>query len=108
MNEGSAIGAMVSRRVARRVSPFLRALTLEGPRNDEHMKFPEISRTGDPSHASATARLTAARREECRLATTAHAARGSADEAEAASQLSAASAEVAAREAWLGWVEHGV
>jgi hypothetical protein len=72
------------------------------------MKFPEISRKGDPSHASAIARLTAARREERRLAAAAHAARNSADEAAAQSQLSAAAAEVTAREAWVGWVEHGV
>ncbi len=72
------------------------------------MKFPEISRKGDPSHASAIARLTAARREERRLTAAADAARGGADEPEAASRLSAAASEVAAREAWLGWVEHGV
>ena len=72
------------------------------------MKFPEISRKGDPSYVSAIARLSAARREERRLAVAAHAARDSADEPEAASRLSAATAEVAAREAWVGWVEHGV
>ena len=75
---------------------------------DERMKFPEISRRGDPSHVSAIARLTAARHEELRIAAAAHAATGSADEPEAASRLSAASAEVAAREAWVHWVEHGV
>ena len=37
-----------------------------------------------------------------------NAVRRSADEPEAASRLSAASAEVAAREAWVGWVEDGV
>ena len=71
------------------------------------MKFPEISRRGDPSHVSAIARLTTARREQQHLAAAAHAARGSADEPEAASRLSAATAEVKAREAWVGWVEHG-
>jgi hypothetical protein len=74
---------------------------------DEHMKFPEISRKGDPSHVSAIARLTSARHEERRM-TAAHAAAGGADEPEAASRLGAASAEVAAREAWVRWVEHGV
>ena len=72
------------------------------------MKFPEISRKGDPSHDIAVDRLTAARREEHRLAAAAQAASGSADEHEAASRLSAATAEVGAREAWVGWVEHGV
>lgn len=72
------------------------------------MRFPEISRKGDPSHVSAIARLTAARREERRLAAAADAAKGSADEPEAASRLSGATAEVGAREAWVGWVEHGV
>ena len=71
------------------------------------MKFPEISRIGDPSHASAIARLTAARSEERRLAA-AHTASGSAEEHEAESRLSGATVEVAAREAWVGWVEHGV
>ena len=72
------------------------------------MKFPEISRKGDPSHVSAVARLTAARSEERRLAAADDAARGSADEPEAASRLRAATAEIRAREAWVGWVEHGV
>lgn len=72
------------------------------------MKFPEISRKGDPAHTSAIARLTAARREERRLAAATHTASGSAEEHEAASRPSAATAEVAAREAWVGWVEHGV
>jgi len=72
------------------------------------MKFPEISRTGDPSHVSAIARLTAARHEQRRMTAAAHAATGGADAPEAASRLSAASAQVAAREAWVRWVEHGV
>ena len=80
----------------------------EGPRNGEHMRFPEMSRRGDPSHTSAVARLVAARNEERRLAADAHAAKGGSDEREAASRLNAATAEVAAREAWVGWVERGV
>jgi hypothetical protein len=72
---------------------------------DEQMKFPEISRKGNSSHVSAIARPTSARREERRMAAALNAARGSADEPEAASRLSAASAEVAAREAWVRWVE---
>ena len=72
------------------------------------MRFPETSRKADPSHASATARLALARDEERRLAAEADAAQGSAAEHGAASRLSAATADVAARQAWVGWVEHGV
>ncbi|MGZ6639503.1 MAG: hypothetical protein ACXVII_42570 [Solirubrobacteraceae bacterium] len=72
------------------------------------MRFPEMSRRGEPSHVSALARLASARGEERRLANEADSARGSSAEAAAASRLSAGTAEVAAREAWVGWVEHGV
>jgi hypothetical protein len=72
------------------------------------MRFPEHSRKGDPSHDSAVDRLTAARSEERRLESAADAAKGSAEEHEAESRLDAATTEVAAREAWVGWVEHGV
>jgi hypothetical protein len=67
-----------------------------------------MSRRGDPSHTSAVARLAAARNEEGRLAADAHAAKCGSDEREVASRLNAATAEVAAREAWVGWVERGV
>ncbi len=72
------------------------------------MKFPEISRKGDPSHVNATARLASARGEEGRLATEADTARGSSAEPAAESRLDAATADVAARAAWVGWIEHGV
>jgi hypothetical protein len=72
------------------------------------MMFPEISRAGDPAHDSATARLGVARGEQRRLAADATAASGSAAERESERRLSAARAEVAAREAWVGWVERGV
>jgi hypothetical protein len=48
------------------------------------MNFPEISRDGYRSRVIAIARLACARGEHCRFA------------------------DVAAREAWLGWVERGV
>jgi hypothetical protein len=67
-----------------------------------------MSRNGDPSHVSAIARLALARDDKRRLATEADAAQGSAAEHAAASRLSAGTADVAAREAWVGWVEHGV
>ncbi len=72
------------------------------------MNFPEMSRKGDLSHLGAIARLHAARDEECRLAVEARAARGSSAEAAAESRLSAAATDVAAREAWIGWIERGV
>jgi hypothetical protein len=72
------------------------------------MKFPEMSRQGDPSHLSATARLVGARDEHSRLAAEADAVRGTPAEDAAASRVSAAAADVAAREAWVGWIEHGV
>lgn len=67
-----------------------------------------MSRKGDPSHLSAIARLALARDEERRLAVEADATQGSAAEHAAASRLSAGRTDVAAREAWVGWVEHGV
>jgi hypothetical protein len=99
-----------TKRVARRVlcpSSF-RALIQEGQRNGEHMKFPETSRKGDPSHLSAIDRLACARDEQRRLAGEAHAAQGSSAQDATESHLSEAKADVAAREAWLGWIEGGV
>jgi hypothetical protein len=72
------------------------------------MKFPETSRKGDPSHLGAVARLASAHDEERRLAAEADIAQGSSAEPTAESRLSAATADVAARAAWVGWVEHGV
>lgn len=72
------------------------------------MNFPEMSRKGDPSHVSAVARLAGARDEHRRLAAEALAARGTAAEDAAASHLNSAATDVAAREAWVGWVERGV
>jgi hypothetical protein len=72
------------------------------------MMFPEMSRDGDPAHDSATARLAVARGEQRRLAADAKAASGTSTEYETQRRLSAARAEVAAREAWVGWVELGV
>ena len=80
----------------------------EGLRNGEHMRFPELSRRGESSHSDAIARLDAVRGEQRRLADDAHAATGGPDEHAAASRLSSASGEVAAREAWVDWIERGV
>lgn len=80
----------------------------EGLRNGEHMRFPELSRRGEPSHRDAMSRLAAVRSKQRRLAADAHAAKGGSDEHAAASRLSSTTAEVAAREAWVDWIERGV
>ena len=72
------------------------------------MRFPERSRTGDPVHTSAVERLDTARKEQRRMATDAQAASGTPTEGRTAVRLSAANAEVSAREAWVGWIERGV
>jgi hypothetical protein len=72
------------------------------------MKFPELSRKGDPSHLGAVARVVSARDEQRRLAAEADAAQGSTAEPAADSRLRTAAADVAAREAWVEWVERGV
>jgi hypothetical protein len=80
----------------------------EGLRNGEHMRFPELSRRGEPSHRGAISRLAAVRSDQRRLAAEAHAAKGGSDEHAAESRLSSATEEVAAREAWVDWIERGV
>jgi hypothetical protein len=72
------------------------------------VRFPERSHVGDPVHTSAVDRLDRARIEQQRLAADAQAARGTSGNDKAAVQLSAANAEVSAREAWVGWIERGV
>jgi hypothetical protein len=72
------------------------------------MKFPELSREGDPAHASATDRVAVARGEPHRLAADARAATGTSAAHETAGLLNDATVELEAREAWLGWIERGV
>jgi hypothetical protein len=72
------------------------------------MRFPERSRVGDPVHTSAVDRLDLARTEQRQRAADVQAADGTASEDKAAVRLSAANAEVNAREAWVGWIERGV
>ena len=64
------------------------------------------SRGGDV-HQSARERLDAARDVETRLRDAAHAARGTAAEDVAGTDLYEAQERVAAREAWLIWLERG-
>ncbi|HUO73938.1 MAG TPA: hypothetical protein VMU39_24410 [Solirubrobacteraceae bacterium] len=72
------------------------------------MKFPELSRRGDPAHASATDRVEVARGERRRLAAHANAAVGTSAAHETACLLREATMELKAREAWVGWIERGV
>ncbi len=70
--------------------------------------FPERSRVGDPAHESAVGRLAVARGEQRRLAVDAQAARGTHAENQTARRSRGATDDVAAREAWVGWIERGV
>jgi hypothetical protein len=72
------------------------------------MRFPERSRHADAAHASAVERLGEAHKHQRHLAGLAAAAVGTPDEAEAADALGVARDQVAAREAWVVWVERGV
>ena len=71
------------------------------------MRFAE-SPGSDPAHVSAVHRLDEARDEQHRLTESRRAAEGTAAEAEASRRLDAGRAHVAAREAWLEWVERAV
>jgi predicted methyltransferase MtxX (methanogen marker protein 4) len=71
------------------------------------MKFPELSRQGTDAHASAVRRRDAARSEQHLRREVLAAVRGTDEERSATSELAAASQELAAREAWVSWVERG-
>jgi len=71
------------------------------------MKFPELPREGTDAHASAVQRRDAARSDQVRRTEVNAAAAGTNQERSAASELGAANHELAAREAWLRWVERG-
>jgi hypothetical protein len=71
------------------------------------MRFPELPRKGDQSHVSAVRRLDAARDHCGQLADSHAAVEGTSAEPAALHQLDAGRAEVAAREAWLVWIERG-
>jgi DNA-binding FadR family transcriptional regulator len=71
------------------------------------MRFPERPRKGDDTHSSALLRLHAARDDYERLCARYAAAEGTSAERAALDRLQMTRAEVAAREAWLVWVERG-
>lgn len=66
-----------------------------------------MSRNDDAAHADALRRLDASLAEQRQLADRLDDARGTASEPDATDRLSAVRAQVAAREAWLGWIERG-
>jgi hypothetical protein len=71
------------------------------------MRFPEQTREGSAAHADAVRRLGAARDHQAQMTGVLEASRQTPDEADAATELSAANEDLAAREAWVAWIERG-
>ena len=71
------------------------------------MTFPRNSQTDGAAHDEASHKLDAALEDQARLSDESTAAKGSSDELGADIRLAAANEKVAAREAWVKYVEHG-
>jgi hypothetical protein len=71
------------------------------------MRFPERSREGSDAHTGALRRLDEARDDQRKASEAHEASKQTPREPAAASDLAAAEDQVAAREAWTGWVERG-
>jgi hypothetical protein len=71
------------------------------------MNFPELSREGTEAHTAAVRRRDAARSEQHHRRDVEAASRGTSEERSAIHELAAANEELAAREAWVNWVERG-
>jgi hypothetical protein len=71
------------------------------------MRFPETTREGTEGHREALSRLDAAREDRRRRGEVHRDAHGTDRVREAADGLAAADEQVAAREAWVKWVERG-
>jgi hypothetical protein len=71
------------------------------------MRFPETTRVGSEGHKDAIRRLDDAREERRRRAEDRRVAQGTGRERDADGGLAAADERVAAREAWVKWVERG-
>jgi hypothetical protein len=69
--------------------------------------FPEQTREGSDAHSVAVGQLEEARADRGRMTETYEASRSTTGEPSAAAEMRAADDRVAAREAWLGWVERG-
>jgi len=72
------------------------------------MRFPEMPRERDDAHTSAVRRLDEACEEQRRLVAAHALAEGTAVEPAAEQAVEVGHAHVAAREAWLVWIERGV
>ena len=71
------------------------------------MMFPETTRVGSEGHKEAIRRLEAAKEEQWRRRELDRTAQGIKHQRDAADGLAAADEQVAAREAWVKWVERG-
>ena len=71
------------------------------------MMFPETTRVGSECHKDAIRRLEAAKEEQRRRSDLDRTAHGTKHRRDAADGLAAADEQVAAREAWVKWVERG-
>jgi hypothetical protein len=71
------------------------------------MRFPETTRVGSEGHKDAIRRLDVAREERRRRGEDRRAAQGTGRERDADRGVAAADERVAAREAWVKWVERG-
>jgi hypothetical protein len=71
------------------------------------MRFPETTRVGSDGHKEAIRRLDAAKEDRRRRSEHHQTAHGTDHERGAAAGVAAADERVAAREAWVKWVERG-
>jgi hypothetical protein len=71
------------------------------------MRFPETPRTGTEGHRDAVRRLEEAKADQHQTSERHDAATGTIDERAAADDLAASRERLAAREAWVNWVERG-
>jgi hypothetical protein len=71
------------------------------------MRFPEHTRDGSEAHSGALRRLDEAHSQQRKATDDHEASRQTPGERAAASNLAAADEQVAAREAWVSWVERG-
>jgi hypothetical protein len=71
------------------------------------MMFPETTRAGSKGHRDALRRLEAAKEEQRRRSELDRSAQGTKHQRDSAERLAAADEQVAAREAWVNWIERG-
>jgi hypothetical protein len=71
------------------------------------LTFPDVTREGTAAHKSARDRLDAARDERNRRRATYDAAQGETSQRDALGNLAEANEQLAAREAWVSWIERG-